>query len=111
LDAALLFAPAGSLIPIALEALDRGATLAVAGIYVDAIPGLDYDRQLFQEKRLRSVTANTRVDGEEFLAIASRIGINVTTTPYPLEQADKALVDLSQGRVTGAAVLRVAEAG
>jgi propanol-preferring alcohol dehydrogenase len=109
LDSALLFAPAGSLVPVALEALDRGGTLAVAGIYLDAIPGLDYATQLFQEKRLRSVTANTRADGEEFLAIASRIGIDVTTMPYPLEEADKALLDLSQGRVTGAAVLRVSE--
>lgn len=111
LDSALLFAPVGSLIPVALEALDRGGTLAVAGIYVDEIPALNYDQDLFQEKRLRSVTANTRVDGEEFLAIASRIGIKVTTRPYPLEEADKALIDLSQGRVTGAAVLKVTEDG
>ena len=107
MDSALLFAPVGSLIPAALEGLDRGGTLAVAGIYVDQVPQLDYERDLFQEKRLRSVTANTRVDGQEFLAIAARIGIKVTTTPYPLEEADKALVDLSQGHLTGAAVLRV----
>jgi propanol-preferring alcohol dehydrogenase len=111
LDSALLFAPVGSLIPGALEALDRGGTLAVAGIYVDEIPPLNYDRDLFQERRLRSVTANTRVDGGEFLAIAARIGIDVTTRPYPLEEADNALLDLSQGRFTGAAVLRVAEGG
>jgi alcohol dehydrogenase, propanol-preferring len=72
---------------------------------------LNYDRDLFQERRLRSVTANTRVDGGEFLAIAARIGIDVTTRPYPLEEADNALLDLSQGRFTGAAVLRVAEGG
>ncbi len=111
LDSALLFAPVGSLIPVALDALDRGGTLAVAGIYVDEIPRLNYDRELFQEKRLRSVTANTRVDGEEFLAIAARIGIDVTTRPYPLEEADKALIDLSQGHLTGAAVLKVADDG
>lgn len=111
LDSALLFAPVGSLIPVALEALDRGGTLAVAGIYVDEIPPLNYDRDLFQEKRLRSVTANTRVDGEEFLAIAARIGIKVTTRSYPLEEADKALIDLAQGHLTGAAVLKVAEDG
>jgi propanol-preferring alcohol dehydrogenase len=110
LDSALLFAPAGSLIPVALQALDRSGTLAVAGIYVDEVPPLDYDRDLFQERRLRSVTANTRVDGQEFLAIAARVGIKVTTRPYPLEKADKALIDLSQGHLTGAAVLRVAEA-
>jgi alcohol dehydrogenase, propanol-preferring len=109
LDSALLFAPAGSLIPVALEALDRGGTLAVAGIYVDEVPRLDYERALFQEKRLRSVTANTRVDGEEFLAIAARMGVHATTVPYPFEEADRALVDLSQGNFTGAAVLRVAE--
>jgi propanol-preferring alcohol dehydrogenase len=109
LDSALLFAPVGSLIPVALEALDRGGTLAVAGIYVDEVPRLNYAQALFQEKRLRSVTANTRVDGEEFLAIASRIGIKVTTRPYPLGEADKALIDLSQGQVTGAAVLKVTE--
>jgi alcohol dehydrogenase, propanol-preferring len=111
LDSALLFAPVGSLIPVALQALDRGGTLAVAGIYVDEVPPLDYDRDLFQERRLRSVTANTRMDGQEFLAIAARIGIKVTTRPYPFEEADKALVDLSQGRLTGAAVLKVTENG
>ncbi|HZD38542.1 MAG TPA: zinc-dependent alcohol dehydrogenase family protein [Actinomycetes bacterium] len=109
LDSALLFAPAGSLIPVALEALDRGGTLAVAGIYVDEVPRLDYERALFQEKRLRSVTANTRVDGEELLAIAARIGVHATTVPYPFEEADRALADLSRGRFTGAAVLKVAE--
>lgn len=109
LDSALLFAPVGSLIPVALQALDRGGTLAVAGIYLDEVPVLNYDRELFQEKRLRSVTANTRVDGEEFLAVASRIGIDVTTRAYPLEEADRALIDLSQGRFAGAAVLKVAE--
>jgi propanol-preferring alcohol dehydrogenase len=110
LDSALLFAPAGSLIPVALEALDRGGTLAVAGIYVDEIPRLDYERALFQEKRLRSVTANTRVDGQELLAIAARTGVQVTSVPYPFEQADKALLDLAQGHFTGAAVLEVHEA-
>jgi alcohol dehydrogenase, propanol-preferring len=97
LDSALLFAPVGSLVPSALETLDRGGTLAVAGIYVDEIPSLDYERDLFQERRLRSVTANTRVDGQEFLAIAARIGIQVSTTPYPLEAAGQALVDLARG--------------
>jgi propanol-preferring alcohol dehydrogenase len=109
LDSALLFAPVGSLVPPALETLERGGTLAVAGIYLDEIPPLDYERDLFQERRLRSVTANTRVDGQEFLAIAARIGIQVTTTPYPLEAAQQALADLAQDRFAGAAVLRVAE--
>ena len=105
----MLFAPVGSLVPVALETLDRGGTLAVAGIYLDEIPALEYERDLFQERGLRSITANTRVDGQEFLAIAARIGIQVTTTSYPLEAADQALADLAQGRFAGAAVLKVAQ--
>src|SRR5439155_15180105 len=79
LDAAILFAPIGDLVPVALRALDRGGTLAVAGIHVSEIPPLDYHRHLFQERRLRSVTANTRRDGEDFLSIAAAIPIEVTT--------------------------------
>jgi propanol-preferring alcohol dehydrogenase len=105
LDAAILFAPAGELVLPALAALDRGGTLAVAGIHLSAVPTLDYDRHLFQERQLRSVTANTRADGEEFLALAARLGVEVTTTPYPLDAADRALADLAADRVTGAAVL------
>jgi propanol-preferring alcohol dehydrogenase len=108
LDAAILFAPVGDLVPVALAALDRGGTLAVAGIHLTEIPPLDYQRHLFQERRLRSVTANTRADGEELLAIAERVGIRVATVPYALEDADRALVDLARDRITGAAVLRVA---
>jgi propanol-preferring alcohol dehydrogenase len=105
LDAAILFAPVGDLVPVALAALDRGGTLAVAGIHLSDIPRLNYDRHLFQERQLRSVTANTRADGEEFLALAPRLGVEVTTTPYPLDAADRALADLAGDRVTGAAVL------
>ena len=105
LDAAILFAPAGELVLPALAALDRGGTLAVAGIHLSAVPTLDYHRHLFQERQLRSVTANTRADGEEFLALAARLGVEVTTTPYPLDAADRALADLAADRVTGAAVL------
>ena len=105
LDAAILFAPAGALVPVALSALDRGGTLAVAGIHLSDIPALDYQRYLFQERQLRSVTANTRADGEEFLALAARIGIQVTTTSYPLVRADAALRDLAHDAVDGAAVL------
>ncbi len=105
LDAAILFAPVGDLVPVALEALDRGGTLAIAGIHLSDVPGLNYERQLFQEKTLQSVTANTRADGEEMLAAASRLGIEVTTTPYSLEEADRALADLAHDRVRGAAVL------
>lgn len=107
LDAAILFAPAGDIVPAALAALDRGGTLAIAGIHLTDIPTLDYQRHLFQERQVRSVTANTRRDGEEFLAIAARIGIRVEANPYPLEEADQALADLAHDRLTGAAVLQV----
>ncbi|MGH8969729.1 MAG: zinc-dependent alcohol dehydrogenase family protein [Actinomycetes bacterium] len=107
LDAALLFAPVGDLVPVALEALDRGGTLAVAGIHLSEVPALDYARHLFQERVLRSVTANTRDDGEELLALAARMRLRVTTQPYRFEDAALALRDLAGDRVTGAAVLRV----
>lgn len=105
LDAAILFAPVGTLALPALEALDRGGTLAIAGIHLTDIPALDYERHLFQERNLCSVTANTRHDGNEFLEIAARIGIRVSTVAYPLDQADHALSDLAHDRVNGAAVL------
>lgn len=110
LDSAICFAPVGEIVPVALEALDRGGTLAIAGIHLSDIPTLDYQRHLFQERQVRSVTANTRRDGEAFLATAARIGIRVTTTPYPLTAADRALADLAHDRLTGAAVLQVAPA-
>jgi propanol-preferring alcohol dehydrogenase len=107
LDAAVLFAPVGDAVPVALAALDRGGTLSIAGIHLSDIPTLDYDRHLFQERQVRSVTANTRADGEEFLRLADAIGLEVTTTPYPLSRADEALRDLAADRVHGAAVLHV----
>lgn len=109
LDAAILFAPAGELVPVALRALDRGGTLAVAGIYLSDIPSLDYDRDLFQERVLRSVTANTRSDGEEFLELAARFGLRVATTGYPMSAAPRALADLAAGAFSGAAVLHNAD--
>jgi propanol-preferring alcohol dehydrogenase len=105
LDGAILFAPAGELVPVALRALDRGATLAVAGIWLSPIPPLDYAAQLFEERRLRSVTANTRRDGEEFLHLAVRLGIRATTVGYAMADAPRALADLAHGRFGGAAVL------
>lgn len=108
LDAAILFAPVGTLVPVALGALDRGGTLAVAGIYLTDIPSLNYDAHLFQERTLRSVTANTRADGEAFLAAAERIGLRPTTTRYPFDAVDRALADLAGDRVNGAAVIDVA---
>ncbi len=107
LDSAILFAPVGPLVPVALAALDRGGTLAIAGIHLSDIPPLNYQTHLFQERGVCSVTANTRKDGEEFLALAERIPIRVTTTAYPLQQADRALADLAHGQVDGAAVLLI----
>ena len=107
LDAAILFAPVGDLVPVALAALDRGGTLAVAGIHLSPIPPLDYQAHLFQERTLRSVTANTRRDGREFLAAAARIPVRTTTRIYPFEQAPEALRDLAHGAFTGAAVLEM----
>lgn len=105
LDAAILFAPVGDLVLPALEALDRGGTLAVAGIHLSDIPPLNYQRHLFQERQIRSVTSNTRADAREFLDFAGRHRIEVTSPEYPLEQADRALTDLVEGRIAGAAVL------
>ncbi|HKH87925.1 MAG TPA: zinc-binding alcohol dehydrogenase family protein, partial [Acidimicrobiales bacterium] len=105
LDAAILFAPVGDLVPVCLSALDRGGTLAIAGIHLSDIPPLNYERHLFEERTVRSVTANTRVDGEQFLALAAEIDIQVTTSPYPLHGANDALADLAGDRVKGAAVL------
>ncbi|GGO15100.1 zinc-binding alcohol dehydrogenase family protein [Microbispora bryophytorum] len=105
LDAAILFAPVGDLVPVALAALDRGGTLAVAGIHLTDIPVLNYQRHLFQERTLRSVTANTRDDGREFLRLAALHHPRVTTTPYPFDGAGQALADLAADRVEGAAVL------
>jgi propanol-preferring alcohol dehydrogenase len=107
LDSAIVFAPAGEIVPAALGALDRGGTVAVAGIHLTDIPPLRYAEHLFQERQLRSVTANTRHDGEEFLAVAERIGIRVDTAVYPFERADVALDDLAHDRFTGAAVLQL----
>lgn len=105
LDSAILFAPAGELVPVALRALDRGGTLAVAGIHLSDVPALHYETELFYEKQLRSVTSNTRADGHEFLALAAEHPVRATTHTYPLSRADEALRDLKAGRFDGAAVL------
>ncbi|MFG1935208.1 zinc-binding alcohol dehydrogenase family protein [Mycobacterium sp. NPDC048908] len=107
LDAAILFAPVGDLVLPALEALDRGGTLAIAGIYLSDIPTMNYEHHLFQERQVRSVTSNTREDAREFLAFAGQHHIEVTTPEYPLGRASHALSDLSGGRIAGAAVLLV----
>lgn len=105
LDSAILFAPVGDLVPVALAALDRGGTLAVAGIYLSDIPALDYQKHLFQERSLRSVTANTRQDGRELFALAESARPRIAVTRYAMSQADRALADLAADRVTGVAVL------
>jgi propanol-preferring alcohol dehydrogenase len=105
LDSAILFAPVGDLVPVALRALDRGGTLAVAGIHLTDIPSLHYETDLFQERVLRSVTANTRADGDELFRLAEAVDLHVATQRYPFESADAALRDLAADRVTGVAVL------
>jgi alcohol dehydrogenase, propanol-preferring len=105
LDGAILFAPAGELVPVALRALAPGGNLAVAGIWLSDIPPLTYETELFHERQLLSVTANTRADGEQFLQLAARFKIRPTTTAYPMSEASRALSDLAHGRLSGAAVL------
>jgi propanol-preferring alcohol dehydrogenase len=105
LDAAVLFAPVGELVPVALRALDAGGTLAVAGIYLSDVPGLNYADELFREKQLRSVTANTRADGEEFLRLAAALHVRPSVMPRRLAEADQVLADLAGDRITGVAVL------
>ncbi len=107
LDAAIIFAPIGSIIPTALEALDAGGTLVLSGIHMTATPPLDYQHHLFNEKNIRSVTANTRADGEAFLRLAAEIPLQVTTSARRFEDALQALDDLKHGRFDGAAVLHL----
>jgi propanol-preferring alcohol dehydrogenase len=105
LDAAILFAPAGELVPPALRALDRGGVLVLAGIHLSDVPPLRYQDELFLEKEVRSVTANTRADGEEFLRLAEALGVRATVHRRPLTAARITLEDLARDAYTGAAVL------
>lgn len=107
LDSAILFAPAGDLVPVVMRALDRGGILSIAGIHLSDVPVLNYERELFYEREIRSVTANTRADGEAFLQFAADHHLQVTTHEYPLDQAQQALQDLKVGRFDGAAVLDI----
>jgi alcohol dehydrogenase, propanol-preferring len=104
-EGTILFAPAGDLVPLALRNLARGGTLALAGIYMTPIPRLDYETDLFYERTLRSVTANTRADGVAFLAEAARAGVRLATTEFPLEVANQALELLKEGAISGTGVL------
>jgi len=107
LQGAIIFAPAGVLVPAALEALDRGGTLALAGIYMTDIPSLNYEEHLFYEKSIRSVTANTRKDGEELLRLAKEIPIITHTELFSLSQANEALYKLKHDGIQGAGVLQI----
>ena len=111
LDSAIIFAPAGDIVPFALEALAPGGTLALAGIHVSDFPPLNYQRDVFHERTITSVESNTRRDGEEFLVLAARLGIRPQTTTYAFEEADRALAYLAAGDVRGAGVLRVFDRG
>lgn len=104
-DSAIIFAPAGPLVPQALAALRKGGTLALAGIYMTEIPAMDYEKCVFYERDIHSVTANTREDGRELLAEAAEIPIRPHTTTYALADANRALQDLKGDRINGTGVL------
>jgi alcohol dehydrogenase, propanol-preferring len=105
LAGAILFAPAGELVPTVLGALDRGGTLSIAGVYLSDVPRLVYADHLFEERTITSVTANTRADGAELLRLAAEIPLRPEVTTYPFEAVDQALVDLARDRLVGTAVV------
>ncbi len=107
LHGSIIFAPAGELVPPALRSLERGGTLALAGIHMTPIPSLDYDREVFGERTIRSVTANTRQDGLDLLREAAAIPIKPHTVRFPFEKANRALQALKSGSFQGAAVLSI----
>jgi len=107
LDAAIIFAPTGALVPEALRVLERGGTLALAGVHLSDIPALNYRQHLYFEKTLRSVTASTRQDGRELLELAAAIPIRPQVQLFPLAEANQALKLLKAGKINGAAVLVV----
>ncbi len=107
-DSAIIFAPAGELVPLALTCIERGGTLALAGIYMSPIPGLDYSQHLFYERDVRSVTSNTRQDGIELLREAARIPIRPEVQVYAFEQVNQALQDLKNDRINGTGLIQIA---
>ena len=107
LHGAIVFAPAGEIVIPALRALERGGTVALAGIHMTAIPAIDYDRDLFGERVIRSVTANTKQDGLDLLRDAAAIPIRSHTQRFRLDEANQALQALKAGTVKGAAVLKI----
>jgi propanol-preferring alcohol dehydrogenase len=108
LDAAIIFAPVGELVPLALRAVRRGGVVVCAGIHMSNIPEFPYSI-LWEERVLRSVANLTRRDGEEFMALAPQVPVRTEVNPYPLEMSNEALNDLREGRFTGAAVIVVNE--
>ena len=108
LDAAIIFAPAGALVPAALRATAPGGTVVCAGIHMSDIPSFPY-RDLWEERVLRSVANLTRADAQEFLALAPRVPVRTTVQEFALEGAEEALTRLRDGRIEGAAVLRVTD--
>jgi len=107
LHGAIVFAPVGEAVRQALRVIDRGGTVALAGIYMSAIPELDYEKDLYYEKCLKSVANATRQDGVEFIKIASEIPVRTDVNVYPLEMANEALFDVKHSRINGAAVLKI----
>ena len=105
LDGSIIFAPAGELVPLALEHLTKGGVLSLAGIYMTQVPGLDYTRHLYDEKVIRSVANSTRQDVKELLTLAAEVPVRTRVQPFPLESANDALIDLKQGQINGAAAL------
>ncbi len=109
MDGSIIFAPAGELVPDALEVLDKGGTVVLAGIYMTPIPEMDYVKYLYHERTLRSVANATRKDGEELLRIAAEIPIRTTTQSFPIEEANKVLQFLKTGMINGAAILEISK--
>jgi propanol-preferring alcohol dehydrogenase len=108
-DAAILCAPSGKLVPPIMEALGRGGICSIAGIHLTDVPALNYQRHLYQEREIRSVTANTRDDARALLAEAAAIGLRIETAPYPLADANRALQDMKESRSSGTPVLMIGD--
>ena len=107
LDGAIIFAPAGELVPTALRALTKGSTLVLGGIHMSDIPAFPYEL-LYHERVIRSVASNTRQDGQDFLSLAASIPIRTKVEVYPLADANRALQSLKNDAIRGAAVLTIA---
>jgi propanol-preferring alcohol dehydrogenase len=105
LDSAIIFAPVGDIVPQALTATKRGGTVVIAGIHMSDIPAMNYENDLFYERDLRTVTANTRADGSAFLRIARNLGLTPEVTVYPFSKVDVAIEDLRTGTASGSLVI------